>query len=96
MEDELANEKLPSAKEIIARGKIEIRIRRMGIIQRQIFEVRKGMSPAGEYPYLFLDKYTDLSELLRISEEAQLPVTAKNGSIFPKGKTSKDFAHLLK
>jgi len=42
-----------------------------------------------------LDKFTGLSELLRISEKAQLPVMAKNGSVFPKGKMAKDFAHLL-
>ena len=89
-------EKLPSIKQILSKGKVELRVRRAGVIQLQDFVVKKGMSPAGEYPYLFLDKFIDLSELLRIAEELQLPVTAKNGSVFPKGKSSKDFAKLLK
>jgi hypothetical protein len=96
MEDELPGEKPPSAKEIVARGKVELRVRRAGVIQRQEFVVKKGMSPVGEYPYLFLDKFIDLSELIRVSEECGLPATAKNGSVFPRGKTSSDFAHLLK
>ena len=96
MDDELGAEKLPPAKEIVVMGKISIRVRRMCIIQRQEFIVKRKMGPAGEYPYLFLDKFLDLSELLRVSEEAQLPVTTKNGSVFPKGKTSVDFSPLLK
>ena len=95
MAEELGK-KVPSAEEIIAKGKVEITVKRGGVIQRQEFVVRKGMSPAGEYPYLFIDKFVDLSELIRVAEEYQLPVTAKNGSVFPKDKTSKDFAHLLK
>ncbi len=86
----------PSVAEILAKGKAEIRVKRAGVFQRQDFIVKKGISPAGEYPYLFIDKFVDLSELIRVAEEYGLPVTAKNGNIFPKGKTSKDFAHLLK
>lgn len=94
--EELPSEKLPSAKEIIAKGKLDIRVKRSGVIQFQEFIIKRGMSPAGEYPYLFIDKFVDLSELIRVAEEYGLPVTAKNGSVFPKGKMSKDFAHLLK
>ena len=96
MEDELGTDKLPSASEIVKLGKIHIRIKRMGIFQRQEFIVQKKQGPAGEYPYLFIDKFIDLPELLRISQETGLPVTAKNGSVFPKGKMASDFAHLLK
>jgi len=94
--EELPSEKLPSAKEIIAKGKVDIKVKRSGVLQFQEFTVKKGMSPAGEYPYLFIDKFVDLGALIRIAEEIQLPITAKNGAVFPKGKTSKDFAHLLK
>jgi len=87
---------IPSAKEIIAKGKIDITVKRGGVIQRQEFTVRRAMGPGGEYPYLFIDKFVDLGELVRIAEEYQLPVTAKNGSVFPKDKTSKDFADLLR
>ncbi|VVC72001.1 Uncharacterised protein [uncultured archaeon] len=89
-------DKKPSIPEILSAGKVEINVKRAGVHQFQVFEVRKGMSPEGPYPYLYLDKFIDLSELLRIAEEYGLPATAKNGSAFPKGKGSKDFAHLLK
>ena len=95
-----ANEESTSQKssimEILKKGKVDIKVRRAGVIQFQEFIVRRGMSPAGEYPYLFIDKFVDLSELIRIAEEYQLPVVAKNGSVFPKGKMAKDFAGLLK
>ena len=89
-------ESKPSIKEILAKGKAEIRVKRAGVIQLQDFFVKRGMSPEGEYPYLFIDKFVDLSELLRVSEEYGLPVTAKNGNVFPRGTSSKDFARLLK
>lgn len=85
-----------SLKEILAKGKVEIKVKRAGVRQFQDFVVKRGMSPEGEYPYLFIDKFVDLSELMRVAEEYGIPVTAKNGRIFPRGKTSKDFAHLLK
>lgn len=86
----------PSTAEILAKGKAEIRVKRAGVVQFQDFLVKTGMSPGGPYPYLFIDKFVDLGELMRVAEEYGLPVTAKNGSVFPKGKSSKDFAHLLK
>ena len=89
-------EKMPSIKQILAKGKVSFRVRRAGIIQKQEFVVKKGIGPGGEYPYLFLDKFIDLSELLRVSRECGLPVTAKNGNAFPPGKMAKDFVRLLK
>lgn len=86
----------PTIQEILAKGKAEIRVKRAGVHQRQDFLVKRGMSPEGQYPYLFIDKFVDLGELIRVAEEYGLPVTAKNGSVYPKGKSSKDFAHLLK
>lgn len=94
--EELPSDKLPSPKEIVKLGKISIRVKHAGIIQRFEFMVKRKPGPAGEYPCLFLDKFIDLSELVRISEESGLPVTAKNGSAFPKGKMASDFAQLLK
>ena len=90
------DEKAPSAKEIIAKGKVDLKVRRAGVRQFQEFTVKKGLGPAGEYPYLFIDKFVDISELMRVSEECGMPVTAKNGSIFPRGTSAKDFARLLK
>lgn len=94
--EELPFDKLPSPKEIVKLGKISIRVKHAGIIQKFDFIVKRKPGPAGEYPYLFLDKFIDLSELVRLAEEAGLPVTSKNGTAFPKGKMASDFAHLLK
>ena len=89
-------EKRMTAEKIVAAGKVSIRVRRAGVLQVLEFVVQKGVSPEGEYPYLSLDKFIDLSELLRVSEEYNLPVFGKNGRVFPPGKSAKDFAHLLK
>lgn len=71
-------------------------MKRAGVLQVLDFVVARGMSPEGEYPYLVLDKFIDLSELLRVSEEYGFPVFGKNGRVFPPGKSAKDFVCLLK
>lgn len=81
-------------KDALEKGKADIRVMRSGTLQFQTFEVKRMDSPIGKFPVLFLDKFVDLSELLRIAEEFQLPVFTKNGQIFPKGKSAKDFAGL--
>jgi hypothetical protein len=75
-------------------GKIDIKVMRSGTLQFQEFTVKRIPSPIGAYPVLFIDKFIDMSELLRLAEECQLPISAKNGTAFPKGKISKDFAGL--
>ena len=82
------------AIDALKKGKVDIRVMRSGTLQFQTFEVKRIDSPIGKFPVLFLDKFVDLSELLRIAEDFQLPVFTKNGQIFPKGKSAKDFAGL--
>jgi len=90
------DEEIPSPKEIISKGKIDIKVRRSGMSQFQEFSVKIERGPAGDYPILFIDKFVDLSELMRVAELYKMPVQAKNGRVFPKGKMAGDFAHLLK
>ncbi|MFH0818160.1 MAG: hypothetical protein V1909_06035 [Candidatus Micrarchaeota archaeon] len=81
-------------EEILANGKGEIRVYRAGVYQREEFKVKRIDSPFGRYAALELDKFVDLKELVRVSEEYKLPVFAKNGKAYPKGTSSKDFVGL--
>jgi hypothetical protein len=82
------------AKDALKAGKVDIKVMRSGTLQFQEFTVKRIPSPVGAYPVLFVDKFVDMSELLRLAEEYQLPISAKNGTVFPRRKTSKDFAGL--
>ncbi|MCX8175390.1 MAG: hypothetical protein N3E51_04245 [Candidatus Micrarchaeota archaeon] len=81
--------------EALKKGEVELRVRRAGMFQKLLFRVVKRKTPAGEVPYLFLDRFLDLPELMRIAEEYSLPVEAKNGRVFPKGKKESDFAGIV-
>jgi len=81
-------------EEILQKGSADIRVKRAGILQVLTFTLEREQTPNGPVPYLVLDKFLDTPELLRIAEECQLPVKAKNGKFFPPGKMSGDFAGL--
>lgn len=81
-------------EEMLKNGKGEIRVFRAGMYQREEFLVKRIGSPFGTYAVLELDKFIDLKELLRISEEYRLPIFSKNGKVFPKGTSAKDFVGL--
>jgi hypothetical protein len=80
--------------EALSRGEVEIRCKRSGMFQLLTFKVERRSAPAGQVPYLVLDRFLDLSELMRISEEYSLPVQALNGKVYPRGKKESDFAGL--
>lgn len=82
------------SKVALKAGKVDIKVMRSGTLQFQEFVIKRVPSPVGAYPVLSVDKFIDMSELLRLAEEYQLPVSAKNGTAFPKGKISKDFVGL--
>jgi hypothetical protein len=82
------------SKVVLKAGKVDIKVMRSGTLQFQEFVVKRLPLPIGRYPVLSVDKFIDMSELLRLAEEYQLPVSAKNGTAFPRGKISKDFAGL--
>jgi hypothetical protein len=87
-------ERKQSRKEILQSGSVDIRVKRAGVFQILTFTLEREQTPAGPVPYLVLDKFLDTPELLRIAEELQLPVKAKNGKFFPPGKMSVDFVGL--
>ena len=82
------------ARDALKAGKADIKVMRSGTLQFQEFVVKRLQLPIGQYPVLSVDKFIDMSELLRLAEEYQLPISAKNGTAFPRGKTSKDFVGL--
>ena len=81
-------------KQALEKGETDVRAKRAGMYQKLTFKVVRKSTPSGDVPYLTLDRFLDLSELIRISEEYSLPVEAKNGKIYPRGKKESDFAGL--
>jgi hypothetical protein len=85
---------MATREEVLKNGKGEIRVMRSGMLQREEFLVKRVDSPHGRYAVLEVDKFIDLKELLRIAEEYKLPIYAKNGKVFPKGSSPRDFVGL--
>ena len=81
-------------KDALTKGEIEVRINRLGILQRQQFRIVHEKTPIGEVPFLMTEKFLPLPELMRIAEEYHLPVKAASGKIFPRGSKESDFAGL--
>ncbi len=76
---------------LLKSGKADIKVKRAGTLQFQEFVVKKIPSPVGAYVVLHVENFIDLSELLRLAEEYKLPISAKNGVVFPQGTASRDF-----
>lgn len=81
-------------KELLKKGEITIEVKKSGVKQIVTFKIERENTPNGKVPFLTAEKFIDLSELIGIAERYQLPVKAKNGKIFPKGKMAKDFIGL--
>jgi len=79
---------------ILKEGTANIRVKRAGMFQIQTFVLKREKTPLGDVPYLTIDKFVDIPELMRIANEIKLPLLAKNGKIFPDGMSTKDFAGL--
>ena len=80
--------------EALSKGEVQIRVKRSGMFQQLPFRVVRKKTPAGEVPYLVLDRFLDISELSRVAEEYQLPVESPAGKVFPRGKKETDFLGL--
>jgi len=84
-----------AARKIISDGSVRIRVRRSGMLQFQVFKIKKVAAGKDDYfVELFLDRVIDMSELQRVANETGLPVEAENGRAFPEGKGAKDFLDL--
>ena len=83
-----------NALRIIKEGSIRAKVKRGGMLQFQVFKIKRIKIGNGEFVELFLDKVLDTSEIMRIAEETGLPVEAENGRAFPTGTGAKDFIGL--
>ena len=81
-------------EELLAAGSVDLRVKRTGMFQKLTFRVVRHATPVGLVPYITLDKFLDLSELMRIAEEYSLPVQASNGKVYPRGTREMDFIGL--
>lgn len=81
-------------EEALSKGEVSVRVKRSGMYQMLPFRLVRKKTPSGLVPYLVLDKFLDLSELVRVAEEYRLPVESPVGKVFPKGKKESDFAGL--
>ena len=63
-----------------------------GVVKRISLSYTEGRTPFGKYKLLDA-RNTDLPkvELIKIANEAGLPVLSDYGEIFPQGKTAMDF-----
>lgn len=77
--------------EALSKGEVIVQVKRNGIFQKLPFRLVRRKTNDGEVPYLVLDKFLDVSELVRVAEEYQLPVESPVGKIYPKGKRETDF-----
>ena len=76
------------------KSEFNVRVKRSGMYQLLPFKVVRKDTPNGKVPYLVLDRLLDLSELMRVSEEYQLPVESPVGKVFPRGRKETDFLGL--
>ena len=82
------------ASEALEKGRVEVRVRRAGMLQNVELVLKRF--PMGKVSHVALctDKYIDIGELVRVVEVVGLPVFAKNGRAFPRGKGAVDFVGL--
>ena len=82
--------------EILEKGSIELQVKVAGIVQRQIFNVKKEMTGFGEVNFLVTTANIPAVELARFSKELDFPVKSPRLTVFPPGKSVKDFLILSK
>lgn len=82
----------PSRSVVLKKGKVEIEVMRAGSRQKIEFTVEREQTPVGKVPYLTTERIIDLTELLRVAAEYDLPVKAPTGKFFPPGKKAIDYA----
>ena len=79
------------AKQALEQKELKVRVNRNGMFQWVTFKVRPARLGNVEYWELYTERVTGLNELSKIADEIGLPVSAPNGSAFPKGKGVADF-----
>ena len=81
-------------EQVLRKGEVDIRLKRMGMYQVLPFKIERRDSPLGKVPYLCSDRAIEMPELVRISNEFDLPVCAQKNKVVPRGKMEKDYVGL--
>ena len=79
---------------VLKMGEVDIRLKRMGMYQVLPFKIERQDTPGGKVPYLCSDRAIEMPELVRISNEFDLPVCAQKNKVVPRGKMEKDYIGL--
>ncbi|MDE1865325.1 MAG: hypothetical protein KGH94_01640 [Candidatus Micrarchaeota archaeon] len=79
------------ARRIIQAGSIRLEVWRTGMLQFQVFKIKRVKIGQQEFVELYLNRLLDRSEIQRVANEVGLPVEAENGRAMPEGKAEKDF-----
>jgi len=80
--------------EVLKKGEVDIRLKRMGMYQVLPFKIERRDTPLGKVPYLCSDRAIEMPELVRISNEFDLPVCAQKNKVLPRGKMENDYVGL--
>ncbi len=80
-----------TARDVIAAGRIRIKVRRAGMLQFIVLEVKRVRFGSEQFVELYVNRVIDSMELERVANELGLPVEAENGRAFPEGTGAKDF-----
>jgi hypothetical protein len=81
-----------STEEILKRGFVDVKVYVSGLRQSHRLTIEREQMAQGLVPFLVCKHYVPTPELLRLSEELQLPVKCRDMRVFPKGKMAGDFA----
>lgn len=78
--------------EILRRGFVDVKVFVSGLRQSHRLTIERERMAQGLVPFLVCKHYIPTPELLRLSEELQLPVKCRDVRVFPRGKMAGDFA----
>lgn len=80
--------------EILRKGYIITKVTVSGVRQTHRLNVVKEKSGAGNFYYLTGRFTIPQNEMLRLAEEFGLPIKSRDVTVFPKGKSKKDFVEV--
>jgi hypothetical protein len=83
-----------AGKKALADGKIDVKVKRQGVIQHLDLFVKKLPIGRATFTVLFTEKYVDMPEMQHVAAQTGLPVFAANGKVFPTGTGVSDFMGL--
>lgn len=77
--------------EILNRGYVDVKVFVSGLRQSHRLHVVKEKTSQGMMTLLVSQHYIPTNELLKLSEQFQLPIKHKGTVVFPRGKMARDF-----